>query len=558
MSGAAVAPTPLVAYLAEHALQEKLTLVLKKVLRDRPANPIAAIGSLLVKEAASMGKLTTLSWNMAAINNNPFEYWLTHPDKAYSTLMEDVERLISDPGTFDEPVQNVFTDAMYKELDELMTKAGFEGSEQCTKAWEDLAKRPIVSGFIKDKGLGDKRLMSMPDRMTNTIDVLKGGEDSSAYRPSVISSSFEDMPTVEKWWPLWKKFMFEESITVPGHKGAPSSNKLPCELLTKIPRSKYPALTEEEEAISVRLQTVCLAVFDAILVHMLQTLTPDGKWVALKRSILQALTLGKESKQIEILQTTYAQTDVLFLQEVRTSMMQKSLPAAFQAEYAIAVPKTPSKADQNSIVCLSKSRFDPASLRDLTAEVLAEVPKGGASLSAGDLFVVSAVEKRTGRPIIFASFHGDTDGLATLPALTAVHAIVQKHAPAPLVFGLDANTYLKGKPGKQLGVDEFVKFYKELGYYSNFGDMPMSACLTTSIARTFLQPQLQKACKAADTKSLGDFNPKDHILFTASAFELVDAGKDNMGTKSYVEDMVVPTPSWPSDHGLVYADLKLK
>ena len=120
------------------------------------------------------------------------------------------------------------------------------------------------------------------------------------------------------------------------------------------------------------------------------------------------------------------------------------------------------------------------------------------------------------------------------------------------------NTYLKGKPGKQLGVDEFVKFYKELGYYSNFGDMPMSACLTTSIARTFLQPQLQKACKAADKKSLGDFNPKDHILFTASAFELVDAGKDNMGTKSYVEDMVVPTPSWPSDHGLVYADLKLK
>ena len=34
---------------------------------------------------------------MAAINNNPFEYWITHDDAKYNTLMEDVSAFINDP-----------------------------------------------------------------------------------------------------------------------------------------------------------------------------------------------------------------------------------------------------------------------------------------------------------------------------------------------------------------------------------------------------------------------------------------------------------------------------
>ena len=41
--------------------------------------------------------------------------------------------------------------------------------------YEALAEKTIISGFIKDAELGNKRLMSMPDRMTNTIDVVGGG-----------------------------------------------------------------------------------------------------------------------------------------------------------------------------------------------------------------------------------------------------------------------------------------------------------------------------------------------------------------------------------------------
>jgi hypothetical protein len=42
--------------------------------------------------------LSALTWNLAAINNNPFEYWITHDDAAYNALMEGVSAFIDDPG----------------------------------------------------------------------------------------------------------------------------------------------------------------------------------------------------------------------------------------------------------------------------------------------------------------------------------------------------------------------------------------------------------------------------------------------------------------------------
>ena len=549
-------PGSALAYLEAHGVQDKLIQAIKHVVSTRPDQPIKAISDILLQSclARPADELKLLSWNVAAINNNPFEYWLTHPNKDYATLMEDVERFMSNPAERDIPVKEVFTPAMYECLDKLMTAEGWEGADTCAKIWAELSERPIVSGFLKDKGLGDKRLMSMPDRVTNTIDVV--GSVPNAFRPSAISSFEGDMATIDKWWPLWHDFMFSQKLEIPGKKGAAAMSKRVCELLVPIPRSKYPALTEEE-AVSMRLQTLCLAIFDAILVHMLATLSEDGQWVVLKSEILEALTRAKEPKQIAILGGTYASTDVICLQEVRTSTMRSALPK-MMGTYEVVTPSTPSKVDQNSVLLLSKARFESASVTDLTAQAMAAVPPNGPSISPGDLLVVSAVDKVSGRKVVLASFHGDTDGLATAPALAAVHAVAASQAPAPLLFGLDANTYAKAKPGKQAAVADFIADCKSKGYHSNFGDEPLEACLTTSNARTFLQPQLQKSCKASDKKAQGDFNPKDHLLYSADAFELVSAGKDNTGKMEYIEDMVVPTLDWPSDHGLIYASLRYK
>ncbi|KAJ1480389.1 hypothetical protein T484DRAFT_1810809 [Baffinella frigidus] len=102
------------------------------------------------------------------------------------------------------------------------------------------------------------------------------------------------MSNMPSWWKQWRDFMFNTKITVPGRKGgAPVeqwrdfkfNNKItipgrkggapveqvpsemlqpimkskypdvPSEMLQPIMKSKYPDITEEEQAISIPLQT---------------------------------------------------------------------------------------------------------------------------------------------------------------------------------------------------------------------------------------------------------------------------------------------------------------
>lgn len=62
------------------------------------------------------------------------------------------------------------------------------------------------------------------------------------------------------------------------------------------------------------LQTLCLAIFDAILLHAMATASPDGKWLAIKRQIIEALLRRKDELTLAILAAGYADCDVLCLQ----------------------------------------------------------------------------------------------------------------------------------------------------------------------------------------------------------------------------------------------------
>ena len=71
---------------------------------------------------------------------------------------------------------------------------------------------------------------------------------------------------------------------------------------------------------------------------------------------------------------------------------------------------------------------------------------------------------------------------------------------------------------------------------------------TTFNARTYLQPQLNKAV-AFDEKYTNinvDRNPKDFILYTPRDFELVDTGRDKRGRGRKCGG----PPQVPSDHGV--------
>jgi len=499
----------------------------------------------------SRSRLTCLSWNIAAVNNNPFEYFIHYPlSNEYDELMQAVEGFVDNPGAADVPVSEVFTNEMFAELKALMTAEGWSGIEETEKYWLDsIQGRKIMSEFIKDKSLGSKRLASMPDRVTNTINTLDKG---TLNRPTVISCALADMTQMASWWAAWKTFMFDTSVQVTGKGGKVSTTK-PCGLLPKIKKDKYPAVSEAEEAISIPLQALCIGVFDAILVHMLNTLSPTGGWQRLKQEIIANIYANKGARILEIIDTTYSGTDVCFLQEVATEMKTFIEGSRLAPTYHVCAPSMPSAADQNSMVLLRKAAFDVASIEDLTAAAYSSLEKKG-SLSDGDLIVI-AVRDTAGAGYVFASFHGDTDGLQTAAALGAAQVAAAAKEGYTFVFGLDANCYETPNAGKQLGAAEFGAAIGAAGLTSCWGDVPPVDNYTTFNARTFLQPQLQKASKFKEKAKKGDVNPKDYILWPKGVLTLESASKDNTGSQVYKEGEVFPSLSFPSDHSLIACSL---
>ena len=93
-------------------------------------------------------KLTVATWNIAAINNNPFEYWITYKENPkYEELMVKVESFLEHPGDKDVPVSTVFTENMFSQLDTRLKQVGWTSVRNY---WdEDFKNRKIVDGFMK-------------------------------------------------------------------------------------------------------------------------------------------------------------------------------------------------------------------------------------------------------------------------------------------------------------------------------------------------------------------------------------------------------------------------
>lgn len=507
-------------------------------------------------------RLQISTWNIAAINNNPFEYWITFKENpSYEELMVKIEKFLEDPGDKDVTVPTVFTQKMFDELDNRLTTTANWVSVK--KYWDDdFSKRTIVNGFMKDPTLGSKRLASMPDRITNTMNTDDG---KTFFRPTVINMYEDDLGTQDKWWSAWEKFMFETSMKIKNREGI-VEDKMPFELLQPISKKKYPAITTEEERDSLPLQTLCGAIFDAILVHMMNTLSEPSVWQELKRTMVKNLNKQKVPRTLDILEKVYGDSDVITLQEVSSSLIELARSREIGKKFHIIQPADlDAVRDQNSVICLKKTTFP---LGDKSTEVTSFVENelGNANkkmLGKGDLLAIST-ESNAGEKYVIASFHGDTNGLATIPvtdALVKAMSSSQMKEIAPgykLIFGLDANTYENGKPNEKQDVLEYGLSYVRNGLTSCWGDVPDRKNYTTYNARTYLQPQLNKACKQSEKREKGDVNPKDFILFPQNTFNVIQTFKDNTGKKAYIEDMAFPTLEFPSDHGIVTTILEPK
>ena len=390
-----------------------------------------------------------------------------------------------------------------------------------------------------------------PDRITNTINVV--GSDEPALRPTVINMYGGDLGNLQLWWAAWEKFMFDTPLTIQTKDDI--ITKPPYQLLQPIKKAKYPDITEEEEKVSLPLQTMCGAIFDAILVHMMNTVSAPDVWQSLKKTMVENLNRQKVPHTLEILETVYGTSDIITLQEVSASFIDQARKRSLGQQFWIVSPADlDAVRDQNSVIFLKKETFPAGPSAEITALVENSFEEGAAvPIANGDILAITATD-RDGIPFVITSFHGDTNGLATKPVLSAVIKAMASDSTLmthKLVFGLDANTYEKAKPGKQQDVLEWGEHYVSYDLTSCWGDVPNPSNYTTFNSRTYLQTQLNKACKKSDKRGNGDVNPKDFILFGKGDFKVSRTWKDNTGENKYIEDMAFPTLKFPSDHGIL-------
>lgn len=288
---------------------------------------------------------------------------------------------------------------------------------------------------------------------------------------------------------------------------------------------------------------------------MMNTVSKPDVWQPLKKKIVESLNKQKVPKTLEILEQEYAQADIINLQEVSTALINLAKASGLGKRYHIIAPSDmDATRDQNSIIMLKKDVFpNGASYNEITSDVVSNFPEGvKVPVANGDILAITTEDKDNERYVL-ASFHGDTNGLATIPVLDAIKKtmrLTKGMGSKKLIFGLDANTYEKGSEKKQ-DVTKFGEAYRQYHLTSAWGDIPNPSNYTTYNARTYLQPQLNKACKSSEKRECGDVNPKDFILFPKEDFTLLSTVKDNTGKMKYIEGMAFPTLDFPSDHGIL-------
>ena len=499
--------------------------------------------------------LHTASWNIAAINNNPFEYWITNPNSKYEKLMVGIQSFIQNPAN-DIPLKNIFTDEMFRELCAEMKSQGISGCEEFSRFWtEEFRSKFAITGFLKDKTLGLKRLASMPDRITNTINLSSGGR---SMRPTVINAySSGSLESVEAWWKQWKIFMFHTSVHVSsGRSSEIMEPQVVCNLLSPILRSKYPAITKEEQAVSVPLQILCLAILDSILVYMVNHVSPLS-WESVRRELCEALIINKSRKVQSILAQSYSDMDVIFIQEAAAIFVQNiQNDLEMHGRYAVLLPwNLDGKRDQNSMILVRRERFRESSAVDLTRSIFNDIE--GSWVAPGDLVVYSIEDVEDNRWLM-ASFHGDSNGLSTQPFMEVLDQFARKQfSDHFLIVGLDANTHSETPDIYYHSIRSFVAFITDHGMQSSWGPTPDASLHTTCSARTFLQTQFNKAVSYEERlskKSLKDWI----VVYKHQVNQFSNMRRDNTGSKHFVDGLVLPSLQFPSDHAMVSATVEFQ
>lgn len=130
------------------------------------------------QQAIQPRQLQIATWNIAAINNNPFEYWITYDENPeYERIMTSIEEFLENPGEKDVSVSDVFTEDMFTRLEKRMDGVGWDNVRSF---WDgDFKNRKIITGFMKVSFVGSFRFC---EKMPWNLTLFATFKGSSAWK----------------------------------------------------------------------------------------------------------------------------------------------------------------------------------------------------------------------------------------------------------------------------------------------------------------------------------------------------------------------------------------
>ena len=222
--------------------------------------------------------------------------------------------------------------------------------------------------------------------------------------------------------------------------------------------------------------------------------------------------------------------DVVCLQEVDMQSFV-SMP-----EYNLYTPSE-SSGKQDSVILLRKDLFTDATPLSLEASIV----------GPGDLTLLKASVRKSGERLMIASYHGDANGISTIPFLEALHSFKTKYFPdCALIIGSDTNAHFSVENGSNKLSFSKLKEFTDDHQWLLANSHPH---VTTRSCRTFFQAQAHKGHHEQDIMYASD--PKDNIIiddFTIKSSGIFFGSSINQP---------IPSEELPSDHALVWAEIEI-
>jgi hypothetical protein len=358
------------------------------------------------------------------------------------------------------------------------------------KQFDEFIQKDI--NYILSVPVANKRLISGPDRHTSEFVTDDGAVHN---RPSVVTNSAlrgaVRIDSLMEFVKSWCKFMKT-------HKHA---------RVGPLKRSKYPALTKEEEEHSIHLQLLHLFVYDCVMYWIVQQVTSQASF---DMAMQGAVSLREEWQDTQWLavQDVVSRSTVVFLQECGPTLLSR-LHGAY---------KCICNGTDGTVIILASSCFSTKKV-----EIV---------LWDGEFCIIKVLHHDYG-PMYLSSFHGDSDGHLTLPAIKKFASLTSDF---PAVMGMDANCGT-GKSLLPTDVSEVVS--KCLLQHCWVKEWPM----TTRKHRSWLQTQTHKT-GVLEAQS-------DDIVFSKH-FETAVQGRVSPGVH------MLPSKDHPFDHYCVTTALTLK